>query len=264
MRDDRRRGLFVRAAGAAIVVVLSASLFSGVVQGMTAVAPAVGSLQARAASEAAPSEVAVCAAGFVDVAPFDPLPGGTVHVAIMGFPPDTPVTLTFISLSDPGLERGLGLATTDAQGDAAIDVVIPLDARWGDSSVRVTTSDGCYAETGLIVLPSHAEVSIDDDSVVPGQLVTLTGGGFVPEEAVAVFLDGDPRDALCRCRELATGRTTAVGTARVSVRIPGETAPGRHDLLLIGPAFVDPTIDLGLVAHVIVAAVGTTPPTDTE
>jgi hypothetical protein len=264
MRDGRRWWQFARGARLAIVFVLSALMLSTVVQGMNASAAGDRPLQATAPSEAAPSEIAVCGAGFVDVAPFDPLPGGTVHVAIMGFPPNTPVTVTFVSLSDPGVEPAIGSATTDAQGDAAIDVVIPLDAGWGDSSVRVTTSDGCYAEAGLIVLPSHAEVSIDDDSVVPGQRVTLTGGGFLPDETVAVFLDGDPRDALCRCRELATGRTTVVGTASVSVRIPRNTTPGRHDLLLIGPAFVDPTIDLGLVVRISVAAVGTTPPTDTE
>lgn len=263
MRDSRRWRWFARGARLPIVFVLSALVSSGTVQGRIASAPSDGPLQATASSTAAPSEVAVCGAGFVDVAPFDPLPGGTVHVAIMGFPPDTGVSLTFFSRSDP-VERAIGSTVTDQQGEAAIDVVIPLDAGWSDSTVRVTTNEGCYADADLIVLPSHAEVSVDDDSVVPGQRVTMTGGGFMPEEGVAVFLDGDPRDALCRCRELATGRTTAVGTARLSVRIPRGTRPGRHQLLLIGPAFVDPTIDLGLVAHITVAAVGTMPPTDTE
>jgi hypothetical protein len=262
MRDSRRWWWFPRGARLAIVFVLSASAFAGVAQRSDASAPGDASLQVTASSTAAPSE-AVCGAGFVDVAPFDPLPGGTVHVAIRDFPPDTAVSVTFLSLSDP-VERPIGSTVTDQHGKAGIDVVIPADAGWSDSTVRVRTNEGCYADADLIVLPSHAEVSIDDDSVVPGQLVTLTGGGFVPEEAVAVFLDGDPRDALCRCRELATGRTTAVGTATVSVRIPRDIAPGRHDLLLIGPAFVDATIDLGLLVRVTVGAVGTTPPTDTE
>ena len=97
---------------------------------MTARAPGAGPLQAMAPSEAAPSEITVCGAGFVDVAPLDPLPGGTVHVAIMGFPPDTAVSLTFFSLSDP-VERAIGSTVTDQQGEAAIDVVIPVDARDG-------------------------------------------------------------------------------------------------------------------------------------
>jgi hypothetical protein len=263
MRNGRRWWWFARGARLAIVFVLSALVFSGVMHDTNASAPGDGHLRATVSSTAAPSEVPVCGAGFVDVAPFDPLPGGTVHVAIMAFPPNTAVSLTFLSLSDP-VERAIGSTVTDEQGEAAIDVVIPPDAGWSDSTVRVRTNEGCYADGDLIVLPSHAEVSIDDDSVVPGQLVTLTGGGFVPEEAVAVFLDGDPRDALCRCRELATGRTTAVGTATLTARIPRGTTPGRHQLLLIGPAFVDPTIDLGLVAQITVAAVGTVPPTDTE
>ena len=78
MRDGRRWWQFARGARLAIVFVLSALVLSTVVQGMNASAAGDRPLQATAPSEAAPSEIAVCGAGFVDVAPFDPLDGKPV------------------------------------------------------------------------------------------------------------------------------------------------------------------------------------------
>ena len=179
------------------------------------------------------------------------LPGATIFVRVEGFPANTPVTLTVAPMDDATASTPIGVMTTDGQGKGAAAGVMPADARLGDAIVQAIASDACVATNYLFVVASLEGIGIDDDTVAPGQQVTIRAGGFLPESNVAAFLDGDPGDALCECHELATAQTNASGSVEVIVRIPDDVAPGDHVIVLAGAA-PDHASDLSLAVAITV------------
>jgi len=145
----------------------------------------------------------------------------------------------------------IGGATTDQQGGGFVQAVIPPESPHGDASIWVLTREGCGAETLIVLVGSLERISIDDDTVVPGQLVTITAGGFDPEGGASVYLDGDPRDAANLAPQIGGAEADAQGSVVVSVRIPDDVSPGAHYLVLSGDSF-DGTSDLGLVVQITV------------
>jgi len=174
------------------------------------------------------------------------VPGTPVRVRIDGFPPNTAVTLRLGSAAPP-----IGATTTDEQGKGVVNGVIPADAAFGDTPLSVMVNAECGGQTSIAVVGSPEAISIDDDTVVPGQQVTIKASGFAAEGPVALYLDGDARDALCRCRFLAEAQANAVGFVEIVVRIPPDVSPGAHFLTLNGDSF-DFMHDVGLTVRITV------------
>jgi hypothetical protein len=208
-----------------------------------------------------PSAEPACPAPFVIEDSNDVVPGGSVALNIDGFSPNTAVTVNLL-LEDGGL-REIGTGTTDALGNGVVIGVIPPETPFGFAEVQVIASDGCSASVPLDIVGSLPSIGIGDDTLRPGQLVTMTASGFASGDDVAIVLDGDPGDALCRCRFIGNARAGVDGSVVARARIPRDVPPGAHFLVLSGYSF-DGEHDLALSVEItIVGARGTMPPTDT-
>jgi hypothetical protein len=203
-----------------------------------------------------------CSAAYANTEDFQVVRGATIWVQVRGYQANTEVSISFVSVIE-AFERPIGAATTDAHGDSDVPVAVPADAPFGDAFVRVTGTEGCTSDADVVVAPSVQAISIDDATVVRGQRVIIEASGFAPGEWVALYLDGDPGDALCRCRPLANDRTSAEGSVVLIARIPRDISLGRHFLVAYGPA-VDEFSDLSLWVRITVFRAGTLPPTDME
>jgi hypothetical protein len=261
MREGRRwRGRAREGACVAVLLALSAcgtepsAASPGATASMSVGATAAPSTPARSAGSPSTSPGAVCDPTldyFVLVDSETAVPGTPVRVRINGFPPDTAVTLRLGSLDDGTAGRAIGAATTDGQGNGVVHGVVPVHAPFGDTTLRVMVNEGCGGQTLLAIVGSPEAISIDDDTVVAGQQVTIKASGFAAEGPVALYLDGDARDALCRCRSLAEAQANAVGFVEIVVRIPPDVSPGAHFLTLNGDSF-DFMHDVGLTVHITV------------
>jgi hypothetical protein len=179
------------------------------------------------------------------------LPGTTVRLRIEGFPPDAALTVTLGYMDDEGIRLSMGTGRSDAHGDGFLLGVIPVDAPFGEGILNVSAGEACGAEAYISVVGSLEAIGIDDDTVVPGQQVTIRASGFAPEDTVAVILDGDVRDAACQCRALAEARANAVGFVEMVARIPPDVPAGAHFLTVNGDSF-DFMHDVGLTVHITV------------
>ncbi len=186
-----------------------------------------------------------------------------MRVRFVGFAPNADVTLLLMDWSaDVTVEIGSG--TADAQGSGVVQGVIPADAPIGETQLDVVSGE-CIANAYVVVLGSPEQVTVDDDTVIPGQRVTLRAGGFTVNGHVLVSIDTYPTQGECwprPCRFLGTARTSAVGSVVVHVRIPRDTAPGAHSLWVSGyMAGGDREDSLGV--DIMVGPGVTLPPTDT-
>lgn len=179
------------------------------------------------------------------------LPGMPVRVRIEGFPANAPVMMSVGPASDPPPGTPIGGTTTDQQGSGFVSGVIPADSPPGDASIWVMTSEGCGSSSLVFVVGSLEGISIDDDTVVPGQRVTITAGGLAPDGIVALHVDCDGLDALTPCPALATAQATPAGSVVMAIAIPRDLARGAHYLVLNGTSF-DDTSDLSLVVQITV------------
>lgn len=173
----------------------------------------------------------------------------TVHA--QDFPGSVQLTVAFADLVGDIPQVPLGIAMTDPTGQTTFTVRVPVDAPFGEASLRVSAGPGCSADAFLSVVGSLEAIAIDDDTVKPGQAVTITAGGFEPSGPITVMLDGDAFDALSTGRDLGSTRANDVGAVRVDVRIPRGTSPGRHFLTVNGSSF-DGARDLVLSVDVSV------------
>jgi hypothetical protein len=208
----------------------------------------------------------VCDPSFVEADPFLVQTGGRVRVSISGYPPNTAVTMHLGSIWDfDQLEIGTGV--TDSHGAAIVSGVIPTDAPTGEGHVTVKASDECFSEAYMLISRSRWGVTVDDDTVVPGQRVTLTAGGFIEQGRVNVTIDTYPTQGECwphPCRYLGSGTASSLQSVAIPVRIPRDTSPGPHFLWVTG-FFTDGTTEDSFGVEIAVAgASGTLPPTDTE
>lgn len=179
--------------------------------------------------------------------PGQALPGETVPVQLTGFPPNAPVTLFFHSETDR-IERGpIGGTTVNEQGEAEIAVVIPREAPFGYGVLSVIASKECLSEALLLIASYGQSMAIDDQTVTPGQRVTITAIGFQPRFAVSLHLDCDPREV--PCPELGRAPASPVdGSVEIVMEIPRDITPGEHFFFLNG-IWVDGVMDLGLDVH---------------
>jgi hypothetical protein len=189
------------------------------------------------------------------------LRGATVRVRFEAFAPMTTVTLLFSEWTDPG--RQIGSGTADGHGDGVIEGVLPIDARIGQA-LLIVSDDRCRADLYILVLGSRDVVTIDDDTVRPGQRVTVTAGGFQPNSLVLLSIDRAPTQGECGpqpCRYLGTGEASSDGTAVIRARIPRDTAAGAHRLWLTGLA-PDDIFEFSIGVDITVFPAGPLPATD--
>ena len=267
MREGRRfRGISTGGAALTLACILAAAGTAQVASQETP-APSPSEPGATASPEPtmSPSSSPVIACEFPNAnAESSEIPrGGSVRVAISEFPPNVAVSLWFGSYYDLGSRPPIGAGTTDDQGAGIAVGVIPSDAPWGENYITVKASEECWAEAFIVVLLSPRAISVDDDTVRPGQLVTISAGGFAPNHPVSAFLGaGGVQEDCPGCIWLESGRTSARGSVVIRVRIPRDTPLGPQHLGVHGLA-PDGIGDLYVVTDITVVAAGTLPPTDT-
>ncbi len=192
--------------------------------------------------------------------------GGTVRIRFEGFAPGSVVTLLYGEWWPDLAERPIGTGTAGNDGDGVVDGLIPVDASIGETQLRVVSLD-CSAYVYILVIGSPEVMQIDDDTVVPGQRVTVTAGGFLPKSRVHLTIDTHPTQGECwphPCRQI--GRfawTSANGSVVIHTRIPSDIAPGVHGLFANGYS-PDGMSDVTVGTEITVVPTSTLPPTDTE
>lgn len=253
MREERRwRGRSADAAFVAVLLMLSAcgpqppAASPDLTASMSVSATPAGSSSAPAGAACDPTSGPI-----VSVDAGTGVPGTPIRVRIDSFPPSTAVTLSIGSIHDGTVGPPIGATTTDEQGNGVVQGVIPLDTPFGDTPLSVMASAECGAQTYVAIVGSPEAISIDDDTVVPGQQVTIKASGFAAEDTVALYLDGDARDALCRCLSLAEAHANVMGFVEIVVRIPRDVPAGAHFLTLNGDSF-DSMHDVGLTVQIMV------------
>jgi hypothetical protein len=146
-----------------------------------------------------------------------------------------------------------------------IEGVIPADAPMGETALQLV-ADECGWSVGIMVLGSPLVAAINDDTVTPGQRVTVTAGGFAPSTPASLSIDSVPVQGECipECHFLGRGTSaSADGSVVFRERIPRDTRPGRHTLWVSGDS-LDGITEYELSVEITVVAGGTLPPTDTE
>jgi hypothetical protein len=262
MRDDRRwRQWTAAAAGLAVLCVLALASSSPVTGAATPTPTSTPTATPSPTETPSPTQTP-CQEAFAQVDGGDlVVRGDIVRVRFVGFAPNAGVTLMVLS-ADVTVQIGAG--TADAQGRGVVQGVIPAETPIGVTQLDVV-SDQCIANAYVVILGSPEQVTIDDDTVIPGQRVTLRAGGFMENGHVVVSIDTFPTQGECwprPCRYLGTGTTSAVGSVVIHVRIPRDTAPGEHSLWVSGyMAGGEREDSLGVDITVVG---GTLPPTDTE
>ncbi len=127
------------------------------------------------------------------------------------------------------------------------------DARGSLLRARLPTTD--FPEitiASIAVVPVLPEISISDDTVVPGQRVTIRATGFARDDTVRLFLD-EPESFDCASCLLATAPTNTDWSAVITVRLPRDLSPGAHTLFLAGwgPEFLFPEeLEVGITVGI--------------
>jgi hypothetical protein len=189
--------------------------------------------------------------------------GDTVRVRFSGFTPNVNVRLDFRELTGD-VNRTIGTAPADGAGNGVVEGVVPTDAPVDEAELRVIGDDGCLAYLYFWVLGSPDTISIDDDTVMPGQRVTVTAGGFLPNGDALLSIDNAPTQGECipRCLYLAMSQTNGVGSVVFRARIPRHISAGRHVLWVTG-GHLNGISDAYQSIEITVGAGSTMPPTDT-
>ncbi|WP_374947363.1 pullulanase-type alpha-1,6-glucosidase [Agreia sp.] len=127
----------------------------------------------------------------------------------------------------------------------------PIQASSGDAIVRQT---GWDATTGAVTIPArtvavledatgdtppeHATIELEDDTLSPGQTVTVHGDGFQANETVSVALTGPATaqnaPAAQAAHTLATVTVATDGSFSIDVTIPTDAASGAAQIQATG------------------------------
>ena len=292
MRDSRRQNGFPAWAGLAALLVLALAAISPARAGATPAPTAVPAATSTATptpsatptptttptptatptstptatpaptSTPTPQPVVGCQNPWATAYPHDHIVRGeAVRVAFHDFEPDGGVTLLFVAQAT----TAIGTGNADAQGEGVVEGVIPADTPIGEAEMRVVGAH-CIAYTSLLVIGSAEAMTVDDETPVPGQVVTISAGGFAIESPIEISIDRYPIQGECyprACRFIGTGSADTLGHVVMHVRIPSDVKPGTHHLYATGyspDGISDFTV--GVAIHVA-GATGTLPPTDT-
>ncbi len=272
---DKRRERWQPAVGAGIGLLLVAGLASpGSAAAPTPTATPTATADPAPTGTPVPSaspaptgtpDALVCQEAFA-VDPVDHVVrGGAVRVRFVGFVPGSAVTLLYVESPDLE-ERPIGTGTAGTGGDGVVDGLIPEDAAIGEAWLQVVSVD-CWADVYILIIGSPETMHVNDDTVVPGQRVTVTAGGFLPNSGVGLTIDTHPTQGEClpvACRWIGRGALTAAnGSVVIHARIPSDVTPGVHMLFANGYS-PDGISDFTVGAPITVVATGTLPPTDTD
>ena len=191
--------------------------------------------------------------------------GEAVSVAFHDFEPSGGVTLLFVAQDAAQTTTAIGTGDADAQGEGVVKGVIPAAAPIGEAELQVVGAH-CIAYTYLLVIGSAEAMTVDDEAPVPGQVITISAGGFATESPIEISIDRYPIQGECyprACRFIGVGSADPVGRVAMHVRIPGDVKPGTHHLYATGYS-PDGISDFTVGVEIRVAgATGTLPPTDT-
>lgn len=124
----------------------------------------------------------------------------------------------------------------------------------GDHTLAFADKPRLGKFTGTFTQPVNraaATLSVTEDAVEAGSLLTYSGTGFDPGEQVKLVLHSDPV-------ELGTVTASETGTVGGTVEVPAGTAAGRHTLVATGM-----TSEQSAQASVEVTAPATAEPTET-
>lgn len=85
-----------------------------------------------------------------------------------------------------------------------------------------------FGAVGQYYVNTTSTGTIDDDRVTPGQLVTISGGGFVSRATpLPMVFTSHPRS-------LGSTSADSAGSFRTTVQIPNDAEPGRHVITVTG------------------------------
>jgi len=157
--------------------------------------------------------------------------GDTVHVTGDGFAANEAVEV--VLATDPAVRSKV---TASGSGVIAADLVVPAGAEPGLYSVVATGETSKMPATAMAKVVAEVEVPVYEPQVRAsagagrvGDLVTLSGTGFAPDETVTVVFRSDP---------IVVGTPTATrqGALDFSFAVPAGVEPGAHTITLTGGA----------------------------
>lgn len=191
------------------------------------------------------------------------VPGESIRIRFAGFGPVESLTIMWVDIELP--EQPIGTATAAPDGSGTADVLVPADAPMREATVQVR-GDICDANADIVVLGSPDSIDIDDATPYPGQIVTVTTGGFGPYEGASLSIDTAPTQDECfprECRFLAFGTTSELGAVTLRGRIPRDIEGGSHRLWVTSTQVEGISDDYRSI-DIMVGPGATVPPTDTE
>ncbi len=150
---------------------------------------------------------------------------------------------TFLLLTDVtyinGVQEPAPVQTTDAAACAALAPTSTTTTQPAPSSTTssttttapatTTTTAAGATSTSTTITGDAPGISLSRSEAVPGQTLTVTGAGFQPQTAVVIELHSTPV-------QLASTTADADGRLSAVVTIPASTAPGAHQIVVVGIA----------------------------
>ena len=113
-------------------------------------------------------------------------------------------------------------------GDVAVTVSVPMDARTGENEVRVEGWDGTLG-TGTLTVPEPA-IALDPPAGQRGTQATVTGSGFVATGFFRLAY-GDGGDLDTGDEYVGLGQTDAKGNFELLIRVPLTAGIGRSHVV---------------------------------
>ena len=191
--------------------------------------------------------------------------GETIRVAFHDLDAEAAVTLLYVAEDADMTTTPIGSGRSDGRGEGVVAGAIPTSAPIGEAELQVV-SDHCLAYTYALVIGSEERMTVDDPTPLPGQVVTVHGGGFGPNSPVGFSIDRYPIQGECYpdpCRFLGGGSADALGVVVKEIRIPSDVRAGTHHLYGTGYS-PDGISDYTIGVRIRVAGASETlPPTET-
>ncbi len=172
----------------------------------------------------------------VEVDPLGAEPGEFIVVMGAGFPVGETVTVFFG-------ETPILTTTIGESGAFEVPAAVPLTVEPGPFLISVTGSLGSefvltYQVVAPVLTPTPTATGLTfevlPEAALPGETITVTGGGFEGGEAVTVSFDGV---------ELATVGATLSGAWLANVVVPVTTEPGPHTITVRGARGVELSLE---------------------
>lgn len=118
-------------------------------------------------------------------------PGATVTVSGQGYVPGSTINVS-MNVARNGAPATTVTTSTTANGDGGFtaQLVVPANARVGTYTVTATDSQHGFRSSDRVRVAVHPSISLKPGSGFPGEIITVTGGGYglrVPVTVTATF-----------------------------------------------------------------------------